>query len=81
MEKKVDFQYCGKTYSGYVVISTEMEPHYYWLFFNETEMVRKFGDGIGFKKKGDDLVPTQQYYREADFIENVKTIIKSSLLR
>lgn len=79
MRKPVSFTYKGKSYSGYIITSTDCQPHYYWLFFKDLALIRKFGDSIGFKQKGNDLVPTQRHSDDLDFIESIKLLIQSYL--
>jgi hypothetical protein len=75
MRKKLSFQYQGKSYTGYVIDSTDSEPHYYWLFFHDVELVKKFGDSIGFKMKNGQLVPTQRHDEDPAFVETIRELI------
>lgn len=77
MRKQVHFKYQGKDYSGYIIDSTDEMPHYYWLFFKDVELVKKFGDSIGFKLKDGRLVPTQRHVADQEFIETIKSIVEA----
>lgn len=78
--KQISFEYKGRERSGQIISSTNIEPHYHWVYFNDTEMVSMIKDDcIGFKKIDDNLYPTKIYTSHTDLIEQVKSIVEKNI--
>jgi hypothetical protein len=75
-DKRVVFTYHGKTCSGYILISTDIEPHYYWFFFNSQEYIENIADSIAFTDDHGKLVPVHNYTRHADLVRIIKKLIE-----
>ena len=76
----VVFEYKGRQHSGFIVSSTNIEPHYHWFYFNDEHISRIINDDcIGFKKEGNDLHPTKIYKSHTDLVETVQRIIERNI--
>ena len=51
MEDVIEFSYKGKQYSGHVLSSLDMTPHYHWLIFKQPELREVLGEEIAFVVK------------------------------
>jgi hypothetical protein len=77
---EVVFEYKGRQHSGFIVSSTNVEPHYHWFYFNDEHIPGIIKDDcIGFKKKGNQLHPTKIYTSHTDLIEKVKSIVERTI--
>ncbi|HEX6915614.1 MAG TPA: hypothetical protein VF145_10260 [Chitinophagaceae bacterium] len=75
----VAFHYMGKTCSGYVMSSTDLEPHYHWFFFNEREYIERIGESIPFIVKDGELVPANHYSEHEGLVTVIKTVLEKLL--
>ncbi|MCE3282972.1 MAG: hypothetical protein K0Q66_1709 [Chitinophagaceae bacterium] len=77
---EIVFSYKGIQHSGYIVSSTNIEPHYHWFYFNSEEIGRLLHDDcIGFKLHKNQLLPTKQFIAHSDLVETVKHIVARSI--
>jgi hypothetical protein len=77
---KIVFEYNGKIHSGQLVSSTNIEPHYHWVYFSDESITRLINDDcIGFKMKGDALQPTRVISNHQELVDTVKKIIESRI--
>ena len=78
--KEVSFTFAGRSYKGFLAISTEEYPHYYWCFIDDPQLVSKIGDCITFQRdKGGVLQLSEVYpgeYRE--LMDAVKAVVEQS---
>jgi hypothetical protein len=78
--EKIVFEYNGRQHSGQLISSTNMEPHYHWVYFSDETITRLINDDcIGFKKKGNGLQPTKVISNHQELIETVKRIVESRI--
>jgi hypothetical protein len=76
----ITFEYKGKQRTGQIISSTNLEPHYHWVYFNDEEITRTIQDDcIGFKKKGDQLTPTRIFTAHTELIETVKRVVENHI--
>jgi hypothetical protein len=75
-DKMVVFTYHGKTCSGHIMTSTDIEPHYYWFFFDSREFIEAIADSIAFTEDHGRLIPVHNYTRHMDLVRIVKKIIE-----
>ena len=79
---EIIFSYKGRQHSGYIVSSTNMEPHYHWFCFNSKEMSKLLNDDcIGFKIQNNQLLPTRPFTAHTELVETVRSIVSNSLCR
>lgn len=45
------------TYTGYIISSIDLEPHFHWFVFDDVEVISKYGDSIAFKQEDGKLIP------------------------
>ena len=78
--KQISFEYQGRHRSGQIISSTNIEPHYHWVYFNDQEMQAIFKDDcIGFKKTGNNLYPTRIYTSHSELVEKVKSLVEKNI--
>lgn len=74
--RDIQFQYKGQTVSGQIISSTQIEPHYYWFYFKDSNIQDLINDDcIGFKKKADGLHPTRIHTAHHDLVNTVRDIV------
>lgn len=74
---QISFEYKGRKHSGHIISSTNIEPHYHWVYFNDTEMERLINDDcIGFKNTDNGLRPTKIYTTHTELVETVKAVVE-----
>jgi hypothetical protein len=56
-EQRYSFELDGDTYSGHIISSTTIEPHFHWFMFEDHTVISKYGDSIAFKVKDGELLP------------------------
>jgi hypothetical protein len=77
-DEKVSFVYNGKRYTGQVVSSTRLEPHFHWFMFDDPEAIEQYGDSIAFKIENGVLIPL--YHLTApDFVSAVHRCVQEYL--
>lgn len=54
---KTTFVHKGITYSGYIISSTDLDPHFHWFVFDDVNVIAKYGDSIAFKLEDGKLIP------------------------
>lgn len=79
--KEVSFTFGNKSYKGYLAISTEEYPHYFWCFIDDPQLVKKVGDCITFQQeKGGQLKPTESFPKtHQDLITAIQTAIQQTI--
>jgi hypothetical protein len=79
-EEKVSFVYEGIRYTGHVVSSTRIEPHFHWFMFEDAEAIQQYGDSIAFKVENGALIPL--YHLTAPlFVKAVQECVQEYLDR
>jgi hypothetical protein len=73
---KIVFTYQGKKHTGYIVSSTNLEPHYHWFYFNDQELINEVDECIGFKIQNNVLTPTRSFRKHNQLVETVKDIVE-----
>lgn len=77
--KVITFNYQGKTYSGELIASTNMQPHYYWLSFNDSELKERIGESIAFMQNGDRIELVYTVTNNQDIVDVVKMAVAEKL--
>lgn len=79
--KEVQFSFRGKSYKGFVAVSTEAYPHYYWCFIDDPELVKEVGDCISFQQeKGGELRPSEYYPRQySDLVQILRVLVEQTI--
>lgn len=75
-DKMIAFTYNGKPCSGYIITSTDIEPHYYWFFFESKEFIEAIADCIAFTMNSGRLEPVHNYSRHMDLVRIVRKLIE-----
>ena len=57
MDEVIRFSFKGKEYTGDVLSSLDMTPHYHWLIFRQPEMQKLLGEEIAFVVRNAELTP------------------------
>ena len=74
-KQRCSFDFEGRTYTGYVVSSTDIEPHFHWFVFDDRNVVAQYGDSIPFKIEEGKLLP-QYHLTSPDFVAAVQTCVQ-----
>lgn len=78
--EKIVFDYKGRQHSAQLISSTNIEPHYHWVYFNDEDIITSIKDDcIGFKKKGSQLQPTRIFANHSDLVETVKKTVEEHI--
>jgi hypothetical protein len=79
--KEVSFNFRGKHFRGFIAVSKEEFPHYYWCFLDDPELVKEVGDCITFKMDmGDKLQPAEPYpNRYHDLVQVIRDIVEKQI--
>ena len=75
-DKIIAFTYHGQTCSGYIITSTDIEPHYYWFFFDSKEFIQDIADSIAFTDEAGKLVPVHNYGPHVELVRIIKKLIE-----
>ena len=70
-KKKISFVYEGESYSGYVVSSTDILPHFHWFMFDDPKVIARYGDSIAYKVEEEKLVPVY-HLTSPEFVKAVE---------
>lgn len=64
-------------YSGYVISSLNITPHYHWFVFENEELKQKFGDEVGFIFSNGKLRPVNPVLAEKHekLFEEIRKIV------
>lgn len=63
--KEISFTFLGRTYKGFLAVSTEEYPHYYWCCIEDPELREELGDCLSFKiEENGALEPTEPYPKD-----------------
>lgn len=57
MDEVIRFSFKGKEYTGDVLSSLDMTPHYHWVIFKQPEMQKLLGEEIAFVVRNAQLKP------------------------
>lgn len=66
------FSYRGMNYSGHVISSTDLEPHFLWFIFDDQEIIDILTDSVAFREEDGQLTPVQIYSRNAELVRQVQ---------
>ena len=77
--KVIAFTWKGKTCSGYIMTSLDIEPHYYWFFFDSREFIETIADSIAFTDDHGKLVPVHHYTRHLELVRVIRRVIERFL--
>jgi hypothetical protein len=61
MEEVIQFSFKGKEYTGSILSSLDMTPHYHWVIFRHPEMRELVGEEIAFVVKDSMLRPVNAF--------------------
>ena len=75
-DKPVVFTYQGRPCSGYIIASTEDEPHYYWFFFDNREFIEAIADSVAFTDDHGRLIPIHNYTPHIELVRIIKKMIE-----
>jgi hypothetical protein len=79
-DEKVSFVFEGVRYTGHIVSSTRLEPHFYWFMFEDAAAIKQYGDSIAFKIDKGRLIPL--YHLTAPhFVKAVQECVQEFLDR
>lgn len=77
---EIVFEYKGRRHSGQLISSTNLEPHYYWVYFTDEVIKRLLHDDcIGFKQRGNGLQPTKTFTVHHELVELIKKIVENQI--
>ncbi len=76
---QIVFTYDGKKHTGYIISSTNLQPHYHWFYFNDEELIKQVDDCIGFKLQNNELTPTRHFKNHDHLVETVKQIVQQRI--
>lgn len=71
--KEISFTFLGRTYRGFLAVSTEKFPQYYWCFIEDPELREELGDCLSFKMGENGALETTEPYPK-DQARLIKTI-------
>lgn len=75
--KEISFEYKGRQHSGQIISSTNFEPHYHWVYFNDTEVQKMIKDDcVGFKLTEHGLRPTKIYTTHTELVEKLRSLVE-----
>ena len=73
---KINFHFNGKTYVGELIVSVSEEPHFYWCFLENEELIAGLGDCVAFKQMDGAIVPVEPYpHHYEELIQSMKAAI------
>jgi hypothetical protein len=61
MDDAIKFSFNGKEYTGSILSSLDITPHYHWVIFKDPEMQEVLGDEIAFVVKNAELKPVNTF--------------------
>lgn len=73
-QTRYSFEYKGRKYSGHIVSSTDIIPHFHWFVFDDREIIEKYGDSIAFKVVNGKILPLY-HLTSPDFVDAVKACV------
>jgi hypothetical protein len=73
------FDFKGMTVTGFIISSTDIQPHFHWFLFDDVNLIDTFGDSIAFKVDEGQLKPVSVIVKHQDFIEAVKRCVENHL--
>jgi hypothetical protein len=77
---EIVFEYKGRKHYGHLVSSTNLEPHYHWIYFTDEEITRLIHDDcVGFKGTGKALQPTKTFTTYRDLIDTLKKAVEEHI--
>jgi len=80
-KEKVSFDFQGITIAGYIISSTDMQPHFHWFLLEDANLIERFGDGIAFKEDNGKLEPVRLLPKHRDFIVEVRKCVEQNILK
>jgi hypothetical protein len=75
----VSFEFKGTTVTGYIISSTDIEPHYHWFLLKDVNLINEYGDSIAFKEKDGELKSVHVMINHLDFIAAVKDCVRKHI--
>lgn len=77
--KEFVFLFRGNTYRGFMAVSEEEYPHYYWCYLDDPQLVKAVGDCLSFKVEVDgQLRPSEPYPAGySDLVQAVGRVVES----
>ena len=61
MDEEIHFSFKGKEYTGSILSSLDMTPHYHWVIFKQPEMQQLLGEEIAFVVRNAELRPVNVF--------------------
>lgn len=76
--KEFVFSFRGNTYRGFMAVSEEEYPHYYWCYLDDPQLVKVVGDCLSFKMDVDgQLQPSEPYPAGyLDLVQAVRQVVE-----
>lgn len=82
MENSIQFSFKGKEYTGNILSSLEMTPHYHWVIFPQPEMQEILGDEIAFVVKDAELRPVNTFLanKNKELFQQIQSAMQKHLV-
>jgi len=82
MESVIRFSFNGKEYTGNILSSLEMSPHYHWVIFRQQEIQQVLGDEIAFIVKNAELTPVNSFLanKNKELFRQIQTAMEKHLV-
>jgi hypothetical protein len=82
MEELIQFSYKGKQYTGNVLSSLDMTPHYYWVVFRQPELKAILGEEITFIVKDAMLKPVNTFLaqKNKELFQHIQAAMEKHLV-
>ncbi len=81
MEDVIKFSFNGKEYTGTILSSLDMTPHYHWVIFKQPEMQEILGDEIAFIVKNAELRPVISFlaHKNKELFQQIRNAMEKHL--
>ena len=81
MEDVIKFSFNGKEYTGTILSSLDMTPHYHWVIFKQPEMQEILGDEIAFIVKNAELRPVNSFlaHKNKELFQQIRNAMEKHL--
>lgn len=82
MNDVISFSFNGKVYTGNILSSLEMTPHYHWIIFRQPEIQEVLGDEIAFVVKDAELRPVNTFLanKNKELFQQIQSAMQKHLV-
>jgi hypothetical protein len=82
MENVIRFSFNGKEYTGNILSSLDIIPHYHWVIFRQPEIQDVLGDEIAFVVKNAELRPVNTFLanKNKELFQQIKSAMQKHLV-